>query len=85
MLSREGVSRALAFLGVTGAGSDASLNAMLDGAGFGAQLGVDEFVRVVRRLADEQSMRKQRPHASGLTVGPTDVLSSTFNKKMLQA
>ena len=36
-------------------------------------------------VMEEQSMRKQRAHAAGLTIGPTDVLSSTFNKKMLQA
>jgi hypothetical protein len=46
-LSRSSVSKALCSLGVN-AGADASLNAMLDGAGCGQDIEMDAFVRIVR-------------------------------------
>ena len=84
LLTRPEVSTALTALGV--AHNPTNLDTMLTSAHFGDRLGMAEFVKVVRRHADEQSMRRHKEGgASALVVGPHDVLNSTFNKKMLQA
>ena len=41
-----------------------------------------EFVRVVKALADDQSMRRQKGgSASALVVGPTDILGIMGDEK----
>ena len=86
LLTRSEVSAALSALGVEH--NPTGLDTMLTSANFGERLDMAEFVKVVRRHADggEQSMRRSKEGgASALVMGPQDVLSSTFNKKMLQA
>jgi len=79
-LTREEVSQALEMLGVEH--QKEGLETMLTKAKLGQFLDMAEFVRVVKALADDQSMRRQKGgSASALVVGPTDILGIMGDEK----